>query len=279
MNSEEYPCSGVYKGKAAPRWPWGNAMKRVLRVVGGALLALVLAGCNGSSSGSTHSSDMELKLYTVPVQESSSIQNALEHVLAGSAAGDGKGIGMRVTQPFPGTLMVLAPESIQDNVSRAIAALDKASAKVAAPGRLQVHFWVIHAIPGKGEDSPALQPLAKTLNTLRTSLGPSHFSLESTVSAATTFDERGHVVTGDMRKFEFTIRPERNDAIDLEVDYSDPRDSGIRNLETTIATSPGQYVMLAQAPGAAASSPSDKTAAPSLLLLVARVDRIESAAH
>lgn len=249
--------------------------------MGGALLALVLAGCSGSSSGPTHSSDMELKLYTVPIHESSSVQNALEHVLAGSAVGVGKGTdnGMRVTQPFPGTLMVLAPESIQGNVGRAIAALDKASAKVAAPGRLQVHFWVIHAISGKGEDSPALQPLAKTLNMLQASLGPSHFSLESTVSAATTFDERGHVVTGDMRKFEFTIRPERNDAIDLEVDYSDPRDSGIRDLETTIAASPGQYVMLAQAPGTPVSSQPDKAAVPSLLLLVARVDRIESAAH
>lgn len=186
---------------------------------------------------------------------------------------------MRVTQPFPGTLMVLAPESIQDNVSRAIAALDKASAKVAAPGRLQVHFWVIHAIPGKGKDSPALQPLAKTLNTLRTSLGPSHFSLESTVSEAATFGKQNHIVTGDGRQFSFTVGLGRRDEFDLDVQYSDNQRRGIMDLQTTIATSPGQYVMLAQAPGAAASSPPDKTAAPSLLLLVARVDRIESAAH
>ncbi|MGH8126301.1 MAG: hypothetical protein ACREPK_10710 [Rhodanobacteraceae bacterium] len=250
-------------------------MKLALRLLGGALLALVLAGCHAPPDNTGQVSTLQLKLYKVPALESSTIRQALLQVLAGSAAAGH--VSMRVTEPFPGTLMVLAPKSLQSSVGSAIAALDKAAAKVAEPGRLQVHFWVIAALPGKGEDSPALQPLAQTLDVLRTSLGPSHFALETTVGEVATFGEHGYVRTGDARLFAFTARPGRNGGIDLEMDYSDKQHRGIGRMQTTVATSPGQYVVLAQAPGSNSSGQSSgKTSSPpALLLLVARVDRIE----
>lgn len=272
--SEGNSRSGVYKVKViASRWPWDYAMKLALRLLCCVLLALVLAGCHAPANNAGHVSTMQLKLYKVPVQKSQAIRQSLLEVFIGSAA------GLRVTEPFPGTLMVLAPESIQASVGSAIAALDEASDQVAAPVRLQVHFWVIDAVPGKGEDSPALQPLTKTLDTLRASLGPSHFSLESTVGEAATFGEPGHVETEDARYFGFTARPGRNGGIDLDVNYNDKQRRGIAQLKTTVAASPGQYVVLAQAPGtdASAAQPAGKvTNPPALLLLVARVDRIGS---
>lgn len=262
-------------------------MKLVIRFVGVTLLALALAACHGPSNKAGSISTMQLKLYKVPVQQSSAIQQSLWDVLAGSTAGgDGKGSnsGMRVTQPFPGTLMVLAPESIQDSVGSAIAALDKASVKVAVPEQMEVHFWMVAATPGEASNSPSLKPLAATLDKIRASLGPSYFTLDEAVTATATLNQRAEIITGAGHKFFFKATPGQGASIDLLVEYNDghPDKRGVSNLHTTVAITPGQYIVLAQAPDASPGAQpghGSSPRAPSIRLLVVRVDRIAPPSH
>lgn len=278
-------------------------MKTMFRIVCCTLLALGLAACHKPKDPTQGTAAMELKLYRVPVQQSATIQQALWHALAGSTAAGGAAgpnSGMRVTQPFPGTLMVLAPRSIQETVGGAISDLDKAAGEIAPPERLQVHFWVVTAVADHGQaatmsgqparagaaaaersadqggENPALKPLAGVLDEIRASLGPSHFKLDASVSGTTTPGEMSDINTGDHRRFNFTADRANSGAVDLQVDYSDGQNRGIAQVHATVATTPGQYVVLAQAPGNEPSVPPGETA---LVLLVARVDRTAPASH
>lgn len=290
-------------GKAAIRGHGDFIMKLAFRTICCVLLALVLAACHGSTDSSRGTGAVELKLYRVPVQQSATIQQALWNALAGSTAAGGaagSNSGMRVTQPFPGTLMVLAPRSIQESVGSVIAGLDKAVVEIAPPERLQVHFWVITAWADRSQggtmtahsaragaiatehsaeqahDNPALKSLAGLLDEIRASLGPSQFRLDASVSGTTTPGEMGDINTGDHRRFNFTARRANDGAIDLQVNYGDGQNRGIAQVHATVAMTPGQYVVLAQAPGNEPLVPPGQAA---LVLLVARVDRTAPASH
>lgn len=282
--SEENTCSGVYREKTAIRWPWGNAMKCTLRVLGSVLLALVLAGCNGSGGSPAHSSNMELKLYKVPVQQSLQIEGALGELLAGSGKNSAG-----VTQPFPGTLMVLAPASLQSSIESAIDKMSKTSSRVPDSVPLRVRFWIVQAKAGAGNDAAALNPLHGALQELRSSLGPSHFALEDTaltlVDAPTHSDASaggGGMTTARGHKFSFHAMAATTGKVTLKVQYSnttqEAADRSIPQLHTNITVDPGSYVVLAQAPPPASHLPNVPDAT-LMNLLVVRVDRVETAAH
>jgi hypothetical protein len=66
----------------------------------------------------------------------------------------------------------------------------------------------------------------------------------------------------------------------LELSYEDTGGAGLRKLHTEIEAGFGQYLVLAQAPGACpatpggTSSPTNCSGKPALRLLVVRVDRL-----
>lgn len=260
-------------------------MKRSLRLLGGTLLALALAGCNGPGQGPTRSSDLELKLYNVPVQRSSQIEGALGVLLSANGKNS-----MGVTQPVPGTLMVLAPPSVQASVESALAALKKQPAADTGMQALRLNFWVVQAKAGSGEDASALGPLAATLKQVRDKLGPSHFLLEDAVSAVVDAPPSlrdvtkgsGELVTSRGHKFDFHTAVGTGADITLRVNYGNTSSTSasrtIPELKTTVATRPGEYLVLAQALPSAAP---DNGAPDSTLLnlLVVRVDRVAPSSH
>lgn len=280
-------------------------MKLTLRLLGAVALALMLAGCQGLTDNSNQIPDFQLKLYHVPVAQSESIATHLRSALVNSGylSGVKSHTEMQVTQPFPGSILVLAPKSIQPSIGEAIAEMNKAikaapkpksTATTAKTATLHAHFWIVNAMAGAGTNDPVLKPLGQTLAQVSSQLGPSHFQLDGSASAVATLGHHSVINTGSDH-FGFTAQPSQSGSISLHVQYSATptvkstvaRDlgrasGGISKLDATVSTQPGQYVILAQAPIRTATDSDDdgKTAPqPIMRLLVMRVDQAQSTTH
>lgn len=258
-------------------------MKRLFACLIAAVLTLGLAACHAPdrATANNRTAQMQLKLYHVPAQQSAAIERTLHSALAGNNLGNivkDRDNSMRVTEPFPGAVLVLAPAQMQDSIASAIKELAKASPKTAANVPIRVHFWVVQAKAGDGADAPALRPLEPTLKQLRASLGPSHFVLNEAVSAIANAtdhfnpDASGQVSTSQHHDFQFSCLSTANGDIKLRVDYRDQSRRTMPSLHTVTTIRPGEYVVLAQAPSTDdTASGSDKTL---MNLLVVRVDRL-----
>lgn len=253
-------------------------MNHPIRLFALAMLALGLAACQGTPSASQENNtpSREIKLYSVPPQQSPALLHALRETVI-------NGHGSTVTQPFPGKLLVAAPAGEQASIGAAIHALSKAAETTPHPEQLHVHFWVIDALPGKGSDSTALQPLSSTLDALRKNIGPSHFLLDDSAMAVATPGETSNKIdTANLHDFVFWIPSSGSDHLQLAIEYNDHSGNdhagkGFRSLKTVAAMKLDQYVVLAQASepgGDANTNPSGTDAA--LRLLVVRVDRADS---
>lgn len=269
-------------------------MKAALRILAGAVLAVTLAGCHASPDSGGHVPDFQLKLYHVPPQQSQNIAKNLSAVLESSdyLVGSKAHTEMSVTQPFPGSVLVLAPASLQSSIGSAIKELAQTSRKPSASAldsdSLKVSFWVVQAKAGLGEDAAALHPLETALKQVRETLGPSHFVLEDIASALVDAPVEqnlaagnGNIVTSRGHTFGFHVTAPVGADIGLEVNYgnttADAASHTIPELKTTVAVRTGEYVVLAQAsPSASSAGASDKTL---MNLLVVRVDRTSPASH
>lgn len=266
-------------------------MTFVLRMMGCIVLAFALAACHAPNAGADKVSTMQLKLYRVPADQSKAIAKDLGAVLESSEfqLGTKAHTEMRVTQPFPGTVMVLAPAALQSSIASAIDEMAKSAGKQQAGGApenvpLRVQFWVVQAKAGAGDDEAALQPLQDTLKQMRGSLGPSHFVLEDTASALVDAPDHsgiaggnGNIVTARAHQFGFHAAAVSDGKVGLEVNYMDAAkdvaDRSIPVLHTTITIDPGNYVVLAEAPPATGNAGKPDTTL--MNLLVVRVDRIK----
>jgi hypothetical protein len=269
-------------------------MKFALRMVGCILLAFALVACQGPAGSGDKASAMQLKLYRVPADQSKAIAKNLGAVLESSEfqLGTKAHTEMRVTQPFPGTVMVLAPAPLQSSIASAIDEMAKTSGKQAtnAPVSvpLRVQFWTVQAKAGAGDDSAALSNLQPTLKRIRDSLGPSHFVLEDTASvlvdAPNHFDPtqgNGKLSSARGHYFTFHALVSANGTVSLDVKYANATqyaaDHSIPELDTMVTVDPNTYVVLAEA-----APPLSTTVAPDptlMNLLVIRVDRITPASH
>lgn len=132
------------------------------------LLAFALAACQGPAGGGDKASAMQLKLYRVPADQSRTIAKNLGAVLESSEFQLGKKAHteMRVTQPFPGTVMVLAPAPLQSSIASAIDDLVRSRLHWR---RLWRHEPVEESLPAEGaspEDSLAALRLRAALRQL-----------------------------------------------------------------------------------------------------------------
>lgn len=278
-------------------------MKTILRFFGVALMAAVLAGCGAAHGDSSQGPDFQLKMYAVPAAQSKAIATKLDGILASPEflVGTQSHSQMRATTPFPGTVLVLAPASVQPSIATAVAELAKAAgsarpgdathasqAQAPEPVPLRVQFWVVQAKSGAGDDAAALQALEPTLKRVRASLGASHFVLEDSAAVAVTAPPdqnatqgNGSVVTSRGREFVFHASGADHDAVDLNLHYynttREAASQTIPELKTTLTVRPGQFVVLAEAPPAEAST--DTSNATLMNLLVVRVDRADAPAH
>ena len=269
-------------------------MKAVVRLLTGILVAMSLAACHAPSGEAGHDPAMQLKLYQVPAGQSEAIADHLGADLedTGFRVGTKTQTNIRVTQPFPGVVMVLAPASVQPSIGQAIAGLGKVAdnkapkADSAAPQAVpvQVTFWLVQARAGNGADSPALAALEPALKRMRGTLGPSHFALDESVSSATNAampqlkpgtSYGGQLVTAQGHQYSYKPQVTADGDVLLWVQYQelDSTKRTIGNVQTVLTMHPDQYVILA-------SAPSDKSDKGTLLnLLVARVDRPAPASH
>lgn len=268
-------------------------MKHLIRYAAiGAIAVLTLAGCgaHGSSTNPAGADktavDLTLKLYTVPVDRTKSIQTAVGEALQGLSAIMSGGARATVITAGPGKLLVYAPHDAQASIGEVIESLGKATAKQEAPIQVGVHFWVIDGQSGAGDDDPALKNLSGSLASLRQTMGPMHFHLDQAAALVGTSSEDDSLVTADgpyKRSFYFHVGTINGDTARLQLSYEDVAGHGLGKLDTHIDATFGQYIVLAQAPGACPQPSTNTTMAtctdkPSIRLLVVQVDRLPAKA-
>lgn len=133
-----------------------------------------------------------LRVHTVPDGRLDQIRDALA---ASLSMGEGQmPMGRVTTTGIPGQLLVLAPESVQDDIQSATAALAAGAAQsqalpgagaVPADTTVELDLWSVEAIPGEGADDPSLAPIAAALGGARTALGTVRFERRDALSIAT----------------------------------------------------------------------------------------------
>lgn len=261
-------------------------MKTFFRIAGVTAFVLTLAACQGNGPGAAQASaNMQLKLYQVPAQQSDQITHALHNTLAGNTLGGllkKQDNGMRVTEPFPGTVMVLAPPKVQASVGSVIHELSEHAPKpqphkAEQAGNIQfrVHFWLVDMLPGSGTDTSALKPLAPTLDALRKRMGQAHFALTDNAQAVTESGDKAHNLdTANHHHFQFWIPSTEGNRAQLVLRYVDQTGEGF-SLKTSAYMPLGDYMVLAQA-AAPSELPDHRKALPqgTMRLLVVRVDKL-----
>ncbi|MEO8777999.1 MAG: hypothetical protein ABI389_04925 [Rhodanobacter sp.] len=187
-----------------------------------------------------------------------------------------------VTSPAPGKLLVYAAPEAQISVGKAIASLGQSSATPSPATQVELHFWVVNGESGTGADDAALKPLASALDSVRKNMGPLHFSLDQVVSARTSTD--GHdasivatSASGYERGFDFAVNGVDGEMMDLRFGYDDHGNRGLAKFRSEVNLRSGQYVVLAQGPGACAHALPGESAppcptTPDLRLLIVRAN-------
>ncbi|MBS0591032.1 MAG: hypothetical protein JSR65_10405 [Proteobacteria bacterium] len=235
-------------------------MKRILLP---ALLSLfTLAGCGSDKTGVSDASDkaVEMRVYQVAPEDTSAVTDTLNKLLA---AGE-KAIG-RATSPSPGQIVVLAPASLQGSIAdtlKSIKPIAKAKPDALTAKPLQLSFWNVDAIPGKGADDPALTTLGEALQKVRQNLGDVHFQLNSRASGvsslgqpvATTYTSGAGVSahTGNLR-YSLSPKPE---GILLDIHLADMAPQAASSMtqyaeiqfSTAVIIALGQTIVLSDVP-------------------------------
>lgn len=255
----------VYISVKAARWPSrGTRMKRSLRLAASSTLLLALAACQGSGGSNAQDIPMELKAYSVPNEQTADLVKALNQSLSEQKA--------RASTAMPGKILVYAPRDTQGSIGTVIDELSKSAPARPTEAPLQLHFWMIEAQPGLGNDDPALVPLSDTLKALRVSLGPQHFSLVESVSGQSSGS--GTLMIGNAHVYQFKGHV-GDGGIHLDLGYQDQTSHGlgIQSLQVELTVQPGQYVVLAQAQPAGMGP---VVAPQASRFLIARVDTLKS---
>jgi hypothetical protein len=246
-------------------------MKHTLRLIAGSTLLLMLLGCHAPASSNSATS-MELKIYSVPPDQTQNLAQSLGLAL---------GIKANVTTPAPGKLLVYAPLATQTSIGAAIASLGKASPSEQVPAQVEIHFWSVAGITGAGTDDPALHNLEASLASLHQAIGPLHFKLEQRVSAVVASQHGGSIETSNNPMnpdvFQFQVGAVDKDTADISLTYGI---TAISTFKTHILARLGQYIVLAQMAGACPLKTTGQTidtcpVSSGTRLLIIRVDRLK----
>lgn len=251
-------------------------MKQILQLIAStAMLALTACHAPGDTQPKQSAAPLELKIYAVPPPQTSQMVGALGMALGGKAT---------VTSPAPGKLLVYAAPEAQASIGQAIATLSQAPATPSSAAQINVHYWVVDGESGTGADDAALKPLASALDGVRKNMGPLHFSLDQAVSARTSTSSNEHdtlilatVDGGYPHAFDFMVKNVEGQMLDLQLNYDDHGERGLAKFKSEVTLRSGQYVVLAQGPGACAPALPGKNAPPcsnrpALRLLIVRAD-------
>lgn len=251
-------------------------MNHAFRMIAGLAVLFALSACSAPADNSAGGAQapMALKIYAVAPEQTGRLVQSLGEALGKKAS---------ITSPAPGKLLVYAPHNAQASIAEAISSLGTVAEADPAPAQVELHFWVVDAQTGAGPNEAALAPMASALDSMRKSIGPLHFQLNQAVAAMASIGHSGSIKTatdgGYQRDFGFRVTSGHAGAIDLQLSYDDHGQSGLAQFETQIDLASGNYVVLAQAPGACPSPLPGKDAPacpqkPALRLLIVRADRL-----
>lgn len=215
----------------------------------GGLALVLLATWQADREGAAEPADaMLLRVHVVPPARADDIRVALANSLS---MGEGQvPLGRVSTTGTPGQLLVLAPESVQDDIDQAIAALGADAPPPAAPASVVLDLWSVDAVPGEGADDPTLAPIASALDAARGSLGAVRFEHQHALSIVARGDGSsfgattpGKPIAPDFGASPFQVRGNlraTQDGVTARLVLEKP------SVETTIDLRFGETLVLAQ---------------------------------
>lgn len=123
------------------------------------LFALILSACSASLEGSAgdpaNAAAYVLTTYNVPQGYESRVEDVLNRVFW--RADNVPPLG-RARQGAPGSVIVAAPENVQDDVKDVIARLNQLDPLVAEPKNVKLSYWMVGGTRADAVDTSALPP-------------------------------------------------------------------------------------------------------------------------
>lgn len=266
-------------------------MKRSMCIMLAGTILLSACGSPTTPQAADKTTKLEMRVYQVPVEDTDMLRETLSKTLA---LGEKSGIGT-VTSPGPGQLVVLAPASLQDSIGttlKTIKPIATAKQDATAGKQLQLTYWNVDAIPGKGVEDPALGTLGETLAKVSQNLGDVHFQLNSRASGISSFGPQVNTTysatggtgsyTGNLQ-YSLSPRPE-GALLNISLTEISPPPAGShatsfdeKRFSTAVIISLGQTIVLSDIPVLDSSVKSDAQAqGKTVRLNIIRVDEVSS---
>lgn len=138
------------------------------------------------------SNAVELVSYDVPADRAEELVNVLSAVLR--ATHDGTPDRGRVERASPGTVVVVAPASIQSGIAELLDKLRDAPPP-AATESLRLNYWLIWGSPSAETNAGSFPAIGEALVRLNTEHGPFTFQLAEHLVVSSAAGDRGHAMT------------------------------------------------------------------------------------
>lgn len=214
--------------------------------------ALTLCACARTSEAEqgVHT----LRVYQVPPARTEALGMALNDVFG---AGEGQAPVGKASSRVPGQLLVLAPDALHASIDDTLGQLVSGTKdRTTAGSNVQLHFWLIDAVPGPSNRTASSAPAA-VVEALERQFPGHAFQLHDQARLGIqALSGNGYLRTDADTEISAHVGAEGNGLL-ADVEIVTATKSGKLPLQTNVALSMDEYVVLAVtgAPGGGASAP------------------------
>ena len=206
------------------------------------VLAAVALGLVGRAVPGDSPEPVELRTYSVPLQQ----QEEIRRMLRSALESEGNRVG-RVTAGPSGTLLVVAPPRIQSGVEAILGDLRKLETPPAQPAPVKISYWILVGRPldpERGESSfkggNAPSPIHPVLQEISAAQGPTEFAMLEHFEV--TSMERAEIGGNAFRVHQRTTRAGDQVVADVSIAFL----RGGNRFESRVVLDPKRVVVLAQ---------------------------------
>jgi hypothetical protein len=207
-------------------------------------LLSLLPSCQATMEGSASEDDddaaFQLKSYEVPAGYESRVEDVLNRVFW---RGDNVPLLGRAHQGAPGSVIVAAPASVQEEVGDVIARLNKLDPKVAEPKNVELSYWMIGGHKGAAVDIAALPAdIAPAIAQVAASEAPMTYSVLTHQTLRSLDGAHARVTSPDLQISQVaSVGPAGGIVADIEIDAP-----GGVGTKTQVRLADGQVLVLGQ---------------------------------
>ena len=209
-------------------------------------LILFLAACSASLEGSSSADEdvFVLHTYDVPVGFESRVEEALNRVFY---RGENIPSAGRALEGSPGTVIVAAPESAQEDLAAVIERLGKVDPKLATPQNIRLTYWMVGGTKASTVDTSALPPdITAAMTEVASAEPPMRYEVafHESLLGLDGAHAKGAGETWDIGQVA-SLTPQGSILADIDIEMR-----GGAGAETRVQLVPGQVLVMGQTAGA-----------------------------